>query len=33
LSRRLARRMGGDLRIEPVSGPGACFSLRLPIAA
>ncbi len=29
LSRRLARRMGGDLRLAPVTGDGACFELAL----
>ena len=34
LSRRLARRMGGDLRLDPPADPGgACFVLRLPLAA
>lgn len=33
LSRRLARRMGGDLRLAPPGPePGACFELRLPLA-
>ncbi len=30
LSRRLARAMGGDLRLVDGAGPGACFELRLP---
>ncbi len=32
LSRRLARAIGGDLRLERGTGPGATFSLRLPRA-
>ena len=32
LSRRLAREMGGDLKIEPAAGAGACFVLHLPAA-
>jgi signal transduction histidine kinase len=32
LSRRLARQMGGDLRLEPADGGGACFVLTLPLA-
>ena len=33
LSRRLARRMGGDLRLDgTVGGRGACFALTLPVA-
>jgi signal transduction histidine kinase len=31
LSRRLARAMGGDLRLDPAAGDGACFTLSLPI--
>jgi signal transduction histidine kinase len=31
LSRRLARRMGGDLRYEPTDTHGACFVLTLPV--
>ena len=31
LSRRLARAMGGDLRLAQASGAGACFELRLPL--
>jgi len=31
LRRRLARSMGGDLRIEAKAGAGACFALVLPI--
>ena len=30
LSRRLARQMGGDLRLEDAPGSGACFVLELP---
>ncbi|MFP4029434.1 MAG: sensor histidine kinase [Candidatus Brocadiia bacterium] len=30
LSRRLAREMGGDLKLRETDGPGACFVLRLP---
>jgi len=30
LSRRLARGMGGDLRLDPGPHDGACFELRLP---
>jgi len=33
LSRRLARALGGDLRLEPSTGPGATFLLRIPTAA
>jgi signal transduction histidine kinase len=32
LSRRLARDMGGDLRLENAPGDGACFVLTLPLA-
>ena len=32
LSRRLARRMGGDLRLDETVTTGACFVLSLPIA-
>jgi signal transduction histidine kinase len=32
LSRRLAREMKGELSLEPVDGPGACFVLTLPLA-
>ena len=32
LSRRLARRMGGDLRLRQSEGNGACFELTLPLA-
>lgn len=32
LSRRLARQMGGDLRIDPHFPAGACFELSLPLA-
>ncbi|MFW6108124.1 MAG: sensor histidine kinase [bacterium] len=32
LSRRLARQMRGDLRLEPSASDGACFVLRLPLA-
>jgi signal transduction histidine kinase len=32
LSRRLARAMGGDLRLEPAGGRGAAFALSLPAA-
>jgi signal transduction histidine kinase len=32
LSRRLARDMGGDLRLEAAPGEGACFVLSLPLA-
>jgi signal transduction histidine kinase len=32
LSRRLARDMGGDLRLGSTAGPGACFVLVLPLA-
>jgi signal transduction histidine kinase len=32
LSRRLARHMGGDLRLESVEGKGACFVLELKAA-
>lgn len=31
LSRRLARSMGGELRLKQTGGNGACFELRLPI--
>lgn len=31
ISRRLARAMGGDIRIEGEEGQGACFILRLPL--
>jgi signal transduction histidine kinase len=31
LSRRLARDMGGDLRLGSTTGPGACFVLVLPL--
>ncbi len=31
LSRGLARDMGGDLRLRPPVGGGACFELSLPI--
>jgi signal transduction histidine kinase len=31
LSRRLARQMGGDLRLEPGDGKGACFVFELPV--
>jgi signal transduction histidine kinase len=30
LSRRLARAIGGDLRLESTPGEGATFALRLP---
>ena len=33
LSRRLAREMGGDLRLEPQPTGGACFVLSLPLAS
>ncbi len=33
LSRRLARLLGGDLVVEPHSGPGAILQLRLPAGA
>jgi two-component system sensor histidine kinase KdpD len=33
IARGLARAMGGDLRLRPGSGPGACFALSLPAAA
>jgi signal transduction histidine kinase len=29
----LARELGGDLRLEPVEGPGACFGLELALLA
>jgi signal transduction histidine kinase len=32
IGRELARRMGGDLVLDPVLGAGACFTLRLPVA-
>jgi len=32
LSRRLARAMGGDLRLDRTVADGACFDLRLPLA-
>jgi signal transduction histidine kinase len=32
IGRELARRMGGDLLLEDQSGPGARFTLRLPVA-
>ena len=32
LCRRLARQMGGDLRLDADAGPGACFVLTLPQA-
>jgi len=32
LSRRLARNMGGDLRLANHSQTGACFQLTLPCA-
>jgi signal transduction histidine kinase len=32
LCRRLARELGGDLRLEDANGPGACFVIRLPLA-
>lgn len=32
LSRRLAREMKGDLRLDPAVQPGACFVLTLPVA-
>ena len=31
LSRRLSRSLGGDLRLVPITGNGACFELRLPV--
>jgi len=31
LSRRLARRLGGDLTLVPSGNPGACFELKLPV--
>lgn len=31
LCRGLARQLHGDLRLEPVNGPGSCFVLELPI--
>ncbi len=33
LCRRLARGMGGDLRLDRGSAPGACFVLSMPVAA
>lgn len=33
LCRRLSRSLGGDLRLNSRSGPGACFELLLPVAA
>ncbi len=33
LSRRLARSMGGDLRLDPEHDAGACFVLSVPVAA
>ena len=33
ISRRLARAMGGDIRVESRPGEGACFTLRLQAAA
>ena len=32
IGRELARRMGGDLVLEDQDGPGARFTLRLPVA-
>jgi signal transduction histidine kinase len=32
IGRELARRMGGQLVLEERGGPGACFTLGLPIA-
>jgi signal transduction histidine kinase len=32
IGRELARRMGGDLVLDPTVAPGACFTLRLPVA-
>ena len=32
IGRELARRMGGDLVLDPAVVPGACFTLRLPVA-
>jgi signal transduction histidine kinase len=32
ISRRLARSMGGDILLDPAPGPGARFTLRLPLA-
>jgi len=32
IGRELARRMGGELALEPGEGPGACFTLALPVA-
>ena len=32
ISRRLARRMGGDVLLDSRRGQGACFTLSLPLA-
>ena len=32
LCRRLSRSLGGDLRLAPIQGSGACFELRLPLS-
>ena len=32
IGRELAERMGGELVLEPADGPGAKFTLRLPVA-